>query len=640
MLILNNSVITVFKNCEAYNVPKKNSHIVALARHCIKAFKKLFLSIISSWEATSTKRVVDIDTTESLSRAVDLSTGPLSKKMKLDHGAKTAMGSRKSLLVANPATTSTALPRPTASIKNTNKLVVARENIPRILIKKVDGPIPLHVAIAQIKDSFSSRRLHKDLDSWEGACSRFYRELMRHPWLSASRPKFIFSCPVPILFPELKEAYSAKIAKPMDLTTIECKLLQGGLYKSPQDMTDDAALVFSNAVAFNKAGYEEGEPLSCAYYDASRHLLRYARWLSLECFDQYLIDNMHEDGAKQVGPIPSWKLRRSYWKDAKEEMEDIVFNQVIEISDEVRYTWMESECEKLLKCLRHQSDCKKMEFFLESTYPPDYSSYIAKPMDWKSCEKTLQQRKYRTFGDIVGDLRLIFSNAVVYNGRAKGTDSVSGRAYDAAIYMSGKFESYISKMLVSVSDRLLRERIDEIILQREQRAAEKAEWQQQRERMKSVDMGKRSPDIPSDRNTGNRSSFISFRNVESSYYDDEPPSHDLAQQYIANQHRSLLEKQFADRVKMQRTSTDIGNRVFRYLVERSRAILWAQSRASDMKEKEALSRKKTNTTSANGTDPRVHPEPILNRSSIKMNLGGKAKAKVCKVRPPPIFDDQ
>jgi hypothetical protein len=90
---------------------------------------------------------------------------------------------------------------------------------------KPDQPIPLHIAIARVKEAFPIRRPHKQLQPWEADCARYFKELMRHPWISAARPKFIFHVPVPILFPELKEAYSAKIRKPMDLTTVECTLL-------------------------------------------------------------------------------------------------------------------------------------------------------------------------------------------------------------------------------------------------------------------------------------------------------------------------------------------------------------------------------------------------------------------------------
>ena len=43
---------------------------------------------------------------------------------------------------------------------------------------------------------------------------------------------------------------------------------------------------------------------------------------------------------------------------------------------------MESECEKLLKSLRHQSDAKHMYFFIKPEYPVDYGAFISKPSKW------------------------------------------------------------------------------------------------------------------------------------------------------------------------------------------------------------------------------------------------------------------
>jgi hypothetical protein len=62
----------------------------------------------------------------------------------------------------------------------------------------------LHIAIAQVKERFPLRRDVKSLQSWEAACARFFKELKRHPWISAARPKFIFHVPVPVLFPVSK----------------------------------------------------------------------------------------------------------------------------------------------------------------------------------------------------------------------------------------------------------------------------------------------------------------------------------------------------------------------------------------------------------------------------------------------------
>jgi hypothetical protein len=116
-----------------------------------------------------------------------------------------------------------------------------------------------------------------------------------------------------------------------------------------------------------------------------------------------------------------------------------------------------------------------MTFFIQAHYPADYTAFVSKPMDWEKVQRTLKKRQYDKFGDVIVDLRLIFSNALKYNARLMGTDTVSGRAYEAAKYMSAKLEASISKLLFSVGDRLERERIDHANAEREIEAAERAE---------------------------------------------------------------------------------------------------------------------------------------------------------------------
>ena len=164
----------------------------------------------------------------------------------------------------------------------------------------------------------------------------------------------------------------------MDLTTAECTLLAGNRYTTREDFVNDVALVFGNAIKFNKDGRDVGDPLSCAYYDASIHLLKYTRWLSLELLsvaDSDDVEEPDEDGL----PLKFWNLLKGNQKKSREEMEKIVLAEPIEKSLEGdRYTWMESECEKLLKSLRHQSDHKKMSYFLTPNYPADYSAFISR----------------------------------------------------------------------------------------------------------------------------------------------------------------------------------------------------------------------------------------------------------------------
>lgn len=152
----------------------------------------------------------------------------------------------------------------------------------------------------------------------------------------------------------------------MDLTTVECTLLAGNRYTSPEDFVNDIALVFANAITFNKDGRDVGDPLSCAYYDASIHLLRYCRWLSHEVLPDYVKNSDHVDEPEEMGVLTSWELTVGNRNKAREEMEAIVLKEPIEKSLEGdRYTWMEAECEKLLKALRHQSDLRYMTFFIQ-----------------------------------------------------------------------------------------------------------------------------------------------------------------------------------------------------------------------------------------------------------------------------------
>lgn len=55
----------------------------------------------------------------------------------------------------------------------------------------LNAPVPMHVAIASIKESYPVRRHFKDLEGWESDCLKFLKHLQKHPWISAERPKVI-----------------------------------------------------------------------------------------------------------------------------------------------------------------------------------------------------------------------------------------------------------------------------------------------------------------------------------------------------------------------------------------------------------------------------------------------------------------
>ena len=145
----------------------------------------------------------------------------------------------------------------------------------------------------------------------------------------------------------------------MDLTTAEAKLLQG-VYQDPEEFISDIALVFSNAITFNKDGNDVGDSMSCAYYEASTHLLKYVRWLSLEVLQSYLVD-CSRSPVVESGSASTWKLTIRNRDMARKEMESIVFNELLDKTEPGdKFSWLEQECEKLLKSLRHMSDSKHM----------------------------------------------------------------------------------------------------------------------------------------------------------------------------------------------------------------------------------------------------------------------------------------
>jgi hypothetical protein len=135
-------------------------------------------------------------------------------------------------------------------------------------------------------------------------------------------------------------------------------------------------LTFANARTFNRDGYEEGEPMSCAYYEASEHLLKYARWLSLESINSSIKDSPNS-AVVERGVAAEWKLTTRNKEMARKELEDIVFNEHLERTEPGdRLSWSEQECEKLLKSLRHTSDNKHMGFFVQMNFPPDYTGEL------------------------------------------------------------------------------------------------------------------------------------------------------------------------------------------------------------------------------------------------------------------------
>ena len=229
-----------------------------------------------------------------------------------------------------------------------------------------------------------------------------------------------------------------------------------------------------------------------------------------------------------------------------------------------------------------------MTFFISANYPPDYTAFIAKPMDWEKVQRTLKKRQYDLFTDVISDLRLIFSNALKYNAGHKGMlETVSGRAYDSALYMSKKLEAAINKMMLSVSDRLERERIDHANAEREIEAAERAEEEKIRAAWKksAEQDGTALPPTQSEialkiRSVRRAAQRREVSDFEMPFFDEEDNGqHESSYFEVIKLQKSMYEKQTQDLSKQRDAAKRVAAGVFGRLFQRDQALLWLTAEA-------------------------------------------------------------
>lgn len=245
-------------------------------------------------------------------------------------------------------------------------------------------------------------------------------------------------------------------------------------------------------------------------------------------------------------------------------------------------------------------------------------------MDWEKVQKTLKKRNYDTFGGIIEDLRLIFVNALKYNARLAGTDTVSGRAYDSAKIMSVKLEVAINKLMVTVSDRVERERIDHNNAEREIEAAERVEAERIRAQWKNdasaaaADEGGENPDskeLPkvegslrvrvSNRRVNHRQSDTDF---ELPFFEQEEYEGQHEQSYVEviKQQKATFERQRTELKTMRQSTRGIGWAVHNRILQSQLAMQWIadeQARLGIAATGDAGAANKSTASESSGTLP-------------------------------------
>ena len=211
-------------------------------------------------------------------------------------------------------------------------------------------------------------------------------------------------------------------------------------------------------------------------------------------------------------------------------------------------------------------------------FPTDYTAHISRPIALIFCQDKFKEKKYDTIGELIGDLRLIFSNALKYNDRVRSVNQISQTAYDSAIHMSQKLELAIDKMVLSVSDRIGREKIDMITLHREEAAKEREE----EEKLKAQwEKDNPSSTIEVTKFRIQRTHRKRTTDFEFPFYDEEDDNEESPDDTLRNA-KAIFERQQKERAKMKAVSLSIAMHVFETHRQRSDAKAWACRMASKL----------------------------------------------------------
>jgi hypothetical protein len=224
-------ILLIFQNCIAYNSARKTDHLVAMGKFGMKLFRKVFTFKMKPFDdpssasaaASSPKEAADSPMTRKNPPEGAAQQGP-AKKLKMETTGSSSIGGGGGVSRGKSAPRISLTSSQVSSAAERAAQAPIRSKLPKPISivpkSKPNQPVPLHIAIAQVKEQFPLRRAGKSLQTWEAGCARFFKEMMRHSWISAARPKFIFHVPVPVLFPVSDRRDARETSTPFPYTVL------------------------------------------------------------------------------------------------------------------------------------------------------------------------------------------------------------------------------------------------------------------------------------------------------------------------------------------------------------------------------------------------------------------------------------
>jgi hypothetical protein len=328
-------------------------------------------------------------------------------------------------------------------------------------------------------------------EEWEIACDKALKRLMRHEFVDPKRSDFFLHMPVATVYPGIADTYLDAIADPMDLGTLQIALEQGRV-KSCQSFVDVGLLVFNNAIEFN-CGAQDGYAQSIS--EACSHLRRYFRWLCLESLPLSEDGGTGEDsdGAFDApGSLAGTAFTCPLTVAERDRQRSIRAKAIVDI----RVHGESKEALKLLTKLQMHQHKKHMEWFaspVDLALVPDYLEHVPNPIDTGTIEGKLKKDEYLSHGDIIGDLRRVFTNALRYNSRLRAVDKNSDMICQAVEHMQPLLEQFIAdQYTLEVLERVGRELVCH---QREKRKLEATRRKNEELRKHQQDSERRSQEL-------------------------------------------------------------------------------------------------------------------------------------------------
>jgi hypothetical protein len=237
-----------------------------------------------------------------------------------------------------------------------------------------------------------------------------------------------FVYPVAERYPQLADHYLAMIKHPMDLYTVEAKLRDGRYLNDPKKLDNDVQLIFKNCYQFNQD--------SIGVYKSGQQLERIYLRTALPSFYTAL--------GLELPPAVAAAKERLDLEAANSTMldEGTVMDPGAAASAQSPLFELFKRCRTIVNQLTKKSAAK---LFRQPVDPvkenlPAYFQYIKNPMDLGTVRKNLDTGVYPSIEAFVGDVRLVFANAYLFNGRESIVGKDAGlleRTFDGLLLQYG-----------------------------------------------------------------------------------------------------------------------------------------------------------------------------------------------------------